>query len=935
MRGKPTHTKTGRLCGLILALGLLVTALVPARADAVTIWREGENTTVSNVNPHPWWYDKVKKDQLSGGEWLSNFSENKVGTAAYDISAPRSGEFTFWLRANPVKSKLSYRVDGGDWKAVDFTGAVQQKNIAADGRPDLRFIGWVKVAVLSLSEGEHTLRFKMHSDSQNHGAIDAFVLTTEEFTPKGTAKPGETTAAEPAAPQPVLDATNSWPFKPRRERLTEGGLLDLSHLNEKPAGKSGFIRLSEDGRGFVKGDGEPIRFWSAVSGASGMNAEEVEKHCGFLARIGVNMIRIHGNLADRSKGAALTDVSEKAVDGILRAVAAARRHGIYVTISPYWYHHKMPASWDLAGYEAGDMPTGSMFFNEKFENAYKGWVKELYTRPNPYAGGVPLKDEPAVAIIQVKNEDSLLFFTFDRIPPEQKRILGRKYGRWLTEKYGSLSAAHRAWESHTIQKPQNPNMIADDWEKGVVGFVITWQYTQEHSGGMRRRVNDQLQFLSETQRAFYAEIDRYYREELGCKQLTNAMNWKSADKLHTDDAERWTYTACDVLAVNRYAGGVHSGENRGYRIDPGHYLVNESILREPLRLPTNLKQPLGHPFIITESAWVHPNLYQTEGPFLAAAYMGLNGVDSLYWFHLGAPTYRRDLRRKFWHVKPGDTGFAIHKWTGSVPQQAGMFPANALIHRLGYVRRGEPVVHEERSLEEMWRRERPAITETETFDPNRDVQDLRYSERESLNVSRLAFLVGPVETVFEGNPARTRVADLSPYIDGAASTVRSNTGEITLDYGVGLCTLDAPKAQGVSGFLREAGGTFRLSDVTIRSDNHYATIEAVAMDDRPLSRSEKVLVQVGTVARLTGWTVKDDTFEYREGTVRGKRIVYTGKPPWRIKNTSANITVSNPDLTKATLLDEAGHAARELPVERGEDGLTVELPPESMYLILQ
>ena len=49
----------------------------------------------------------------------------------------------------------------------------------------------------------------------------------------------------------------------------------------------------------------------------------------------------------------------------------------------------------------------------------KAWARAVYTRVNPYTG-LALARDPTVAIIQVQNEDSLLFWTFDGIAPEQK-----------------------------------------------------------------------------------------------------------------------------------------------------------------------------------------------------------------------------------------------------------------------------------------------------------------------------------------------------------------------------------------------------------------------------------------------------------------------------------------------------------------------------------
>jgi hypothetical protein len=737
-------------------------------------------------------------------------------------------------------------------------------------------------------------------------------------------------AAAATTPAPELDDSNSWAFTPPEDGFTDDAVLDLRYLNEEVAGQSGFVALSEDGNSFVRGDGEPIRFWSVVTGLDTAGPEDMDTHCRFLAKLGVNMVRFGLNLADNSEGAAITDVNEEAIDDAMRFVAAAKKHGIYTLITPFWAHTKAPASWGLEGIE-NQAVWGIMFFNQKLQDAYKAWVRELYTQPNPYTGR-PLSEETAVAVIQIKNEDSLLFYTFQGIPEPQRRILRRKFADWLRERYGSLEAAMEAWDGTQHEK--------DNLQAGEVGLFDTWRFAESHGerpgGGRGQRMADQLHFLAWTQHKFYSDMEAFYRDELGCGQLINAMNWKSGDPVLMEDAERWSYTANEVIALNRYTGVVHVGQNNGYRIDPGHFFASVPVVRNPETFPGAVKQVAGRPFIITESAWVHPARYQTAGPLMAAAYNSLTGVDSLFWFSASAPTWELDPRRMWWHVKPGDTGYAIHKWTGSVPQQMGMFPACALAFRRGYIRQAdEPAVHEERRMEDIWHRRTPIISEAGKYDPNRDAGNFAVESAIKQEVNRLAFLVGPVEVKYGGDPANNRVADLSRYIDEESGVVRSITGQVSLDHKVGVCSVNAPGAQGVAGFLRDAGGRFALGDVTIESDNEYATIVAVAVDGRPLAESERVLVQVGTVARLTGWTVEDATFERGDRNVRGKRILQTGKAPWRLANTRATLTIENPNLTKATLLDEAGYAERPVTVSRQDGRAVVELPKDTMYLVLE
>ena len=705
-----------------------------------------------------------------------------------------------------------------------------------------------------------------------------------------------------------------------------GAVLDLRSLNEKTAGESGFVHLSADGQSFVLGSGKPIRFWACGSDVYRSSPEDMARHARFLARIGVNMVRLHTQIAPDTDGP-ITNVNEKEIDGIWHMVAALKKEGIYTTISPYWANGKKASQWGIDGYTGQTDLWGLLFFNPQLQAGYKAWVKALYARPNPYTG-VALANDPAVAIIQVQNEDGMFFWTMQGLHPEQQALLGRKFAAWLTTKYGTLAAAKAAWTGAPAGSDGG-----DDWTNGKVGILPTWQLTQNQTGGLAKRVADQVHFFADTQRGFYADITDYYKKTLGCKQLVNASNWFTADPIKLNDVERYTYTATDVVAVNKYYnGGVHLGDNNGWRIDPGHHFSDQSALTDPRDLPTNLKQVVGHPTIITESSWVSPLGYQSEGPFLMAAYQSLTGVGPFYWFSAGTPEYQTDLGFSFLTIAGSHP---LTKWSANVPEIMGEFPACALMYRRGYLKRGAPVVHEERPLTDLWERKTPLIAEDKSFDPNRAGTGAGQS-RIAKGVDPLAFLVGPVQVNYGGDPAQTKVVDLTPYIDAQKETVRSETGEIRLNYGTGLCVVNAPKAQGVTGFLSKAGPV-TLGDIAIKSGNPYATIAVVSMDDLPLRRSHQVLVQVGTAARPTGWQVQASDFPSEDGkaTLHGYEVVKTGTAPWQIVNAEVTLTVTNPALTRATLLDPAGYPARAVPVTRVGGRLTVHLPANTLYLVLE
>jgi len=716
----------------------------------------------------------------------------------------------------------------------------------------------------------------------------------------------------------------TWDFTHPPDRFDDKALLDLRHLNEKTAGESGFLKVTPDGRGFALGNDKPVRLWAVGSDVyRKASPEDMARHARFLAKIGVNMVRIHCQLNPGAKGSKLTDVDEKEVDRIRQFVAALKKEGIYVTISPYWATPRDVTNWGIEGLNGQAALWGLLFFDEKLQEGYKAWARALYEPNNPHTG-MPLAKDPAVGIIQVQNEDSLLFWTTQGMPPALQERFGKKFGEWLIKKYGSLDKASEAWEATKHDK--------DDFAKGKVGLFNVWQMTQERKGGLDRRINDECQFYADTQRRFYASMVDFYRKELGCKQLLNASNWVTADAVKLNDAERWSYAAMDVIAVNKYTGGVHVGANNGWRIDPGHHFTNQSCLLDPRGLPTNLKQVVGHPMVVTESTWVHPEGYQSEGPFLIAAYQSLTGVAGYYWFSATTSEYDLDPCLRFLNL---NGQHPLFKWSCSTPCLMGQFPAAALVYRQGYLRQGTPAVHEERPLADIWQRKVPLIAEDRSFDPNR----YQGTQGEKSNVkggaNPLAFLVGPVEVKYGGEASKTVVADLAKYIDADKKLVTSITGEIRLDYGTGLCTMDAPRAQGASGFLNKAGAV-KLTDVTIASSNEYATVFVVALDNQPLAASRKILVQTGTTARLTGWKTKPAQFK-GDGNkmLDGFEIVATGKPPWCIVDTDVTLSLKNPNIKGATLLDTSGYAVKAIDVGSTDGTFTIKLPPNALYVVLE
>ena len=182
------------------------------------------------------------------------------------------------------------------------------------------------------------------------------------------------------APAPELSPADSWAFNPPQDKFTPDAVLDLSYLNEKLAGQSGFIKLSQDGNSFLRGDGQPIRFWSTIcevgQNLTKMTPEQMEQMYSFMAKHGVNMVRLFSMLPIAKEGSAITDVDQKQIDATWRAVSISKKHGIYSILCPYWAAFKVPQSWGLEG-AAGANSTALLFFNPHHWNVRGSGAKEI------------------------------------------------------------------------------------------------------------------------------------------------------------------------------------------------------------------------------------------------------------------------------------------------------------------------------------------------------------------------------------------------------------------------------------------------------------------------------------------------------------------------------------------------------------------------------
>lgn len=193
------------------------------------------------------------------------------------------------------------------------------------------------------------------------------------------------------------------------------------------------------------------------------------------------------------------------------------------------------------------------------------------------------------------------------------------------------------------------------------------------------------------------------------------------------------------------------------------------------------------------------------------------------------------------------------------------------------------------------------------------------------SIDPLAFLVGRVEVNVTEKGGVSKAIDLSKRIDRQKKTVRSTTDELTWDYERGLVSIDAPAAQGVTGFLSMAGTT-TLHDISIESKMAYGSIVVVSMDDQPIATSRTLLLQVMSEDNNFGWSAPGKGL---------RRIAEVGGPPIVVKNLAGKVSFKRKDAASlvVTVLDFNGYeTARSGPGKGAQD---IALNPTTMYYIVR
>src|SRR3990172_3103662 len=284
-------------------------------------------------------------------------------------------------------------------------------------------------------------------------------------------------ASASAQPSADRDTSKLFPFVVSYD--SPDNLTNLSPWLTVPAGKQGHVRVQD---GHFATDAGRIRFWGTnlCFEACFPTHEQAERLAARLARFGVNCARLHhmDSRAIWGDSPNHLTIDPRRLERLDYLVHQLKRHGIYVNVNLHvsrWFDEAegFPARRGRPEYDKG-----LDNFEPRMIELQEKYARDLLTHVNPYTGNA-YTDEPAVAFVEISNEDAL--FTvwgggqIDELPEPYATTFRQLWNEWLRKKYGDTEKLRKAW--NVGERPLGDEMLTGgDFSQPLQG---TWNLERD------------------------------------------------------------------------------------------------------------------------------------------------------------------------------------------------------------------------------------------------------------------------------------------------------------------------------------------------------------------------------------------------------------------------------------------------------------------------
>jgi hypothetical protein len=522
-------------------------------------------------------------------------------------------------------------------------------------------------------------------------------------------------------------------------------------------------------------------------------------------------------------------------------------------------------------------------FTPTLVEAQKQYARDLLGHVNPYRK-VRLADDPAVAFVEITNEDSLFMWSaredLRNLPEFYSQILHRKYNAWLKGRYGTTESLRAAWSKGAWKMAGV--VLAPGGREGLLKHesLEAQNVALFGAGEVEVRAIDRGRFLADTEKAYFDDMYSYIKKDLGAKALVTGTIVFGPLGL---------YGQSDMDFVDSHAYWQHP-RFPGRPWDPNNWTVEQAAMvdkPEGSTLPRIAAERMAEkPFTVTEYNHPAPNDYQAECVPMLAAYAAAQDWDGIWLFAYSHAKYDegREAFGGFFDIDANPAKWGFMRAGAAIFREAAIPP-----HRRAY---SLCIAAEEEPL---------ASLAAHYVKHDRDmlavVSDKMKTTWQDLLGVRL-------EVAITGHSG---VTDNGSFLEPKMSWTVDEKGR-------GLFTASGP---GAAVYVGHAGGKAESLPIEVTKPD-FAAVTMTALDGRPLARSGAILVAACGRCENAGMQFSAD-----------RRTVGRnwGKAPVCIEPVEATVALP-PGRWKCRALKPDGTPAADVPLAEDKGRAVLHLAPQ-------
>jgi len=628
--------------------------------------------------------------------------------------------------------------------------------------------------------------------------------------------------------------------------------VDVSFLLEAPAGKDGFIHVK--GGHLVDGGGRRIRLWgvNVTDWSPGSRQIPARKYAAYwaaiLARYGVNCVRFQfldlraprGLISSKQASTQVLDPAQLNREDYF--IAQLEKRGIYIDFNLLVGRPFADADGVVDAKRLGQGAKGTSLFDKRLIELQKEYARELLDHRNPYTGRKYV-DDPGVALVEINNEDAI-DIGYRAPSPFYLHELTAMYNAWLERHRTAAAIVHL--RNITGAKGDAPvPLMQGPWEAPYAP---------------RARYYAEAEFYEHVQRSYFMGMEQYLKQTLGLKSLVIA----TADHSHL-------HSGYSMLKATRNMDVI---DGHDYWEHPDKYVRKSAMVNDPLHstvVKLSRSAIADKPYTVSEVNEPFPNNYDSEQIPILASYGLLQNWDAIMWYTFEP---KADPNWKPYVGGPFDMS--------QDPVKMAELAEGALVFEGGDVAPARKTVMRSYTAKQVYDSMiLPAATQAPYFTPGFPLDvPLEHEVRISS---------------FDGPPTRK-------FREGEVpDPIVSDTGQLAwyVSHGKdGLVTIDAPRTEGLVGFVRANGKA--VQDLKADVQNRFCTIWLTSMDGKSIEKSSRILLVAAGRVENTG----------AQWNTAYTGLTHWGGPPTLVDPVRGTLTLRRLDGAEAVLLQPINGAGQ-------------------------